>query len=107
MADFQKNVDAFTQRRAPVVALSVDPREEAEKTVSRHGLTFPVAYGVDARSFAAATGAFYDETKGFLQATGFLLKKDGTLAGAVYSTGPIGRYTASDILAAIDHYQET
>lgn len=95
------------ERNASVIALSVDPREEAEKTVSRHGITFPVAYGVDGRRFASATGAFYEETKGFLQATGFLLKKDGTLAGAVYSTGPLGRYTASDLLAAIDHYQKT
>lgn len=83
LADFQKHAAAFGERKARVIALSVDPREEAGKTVARHGLTFPVAYGIDARACAAATGAFYDETKGFLQATGFPVKKDGTLAGAV------------------------
>ncbi len=107
MADLEKNAEAFAQRRARVIAASVDPLEEAQKTLERHRLTFPVVYGLDGKAFAAQTGAFYDEAKGFLQATGFLIRSDGTLHGAVYSTGPVGRYTAADLLGVIDYYQKT
>ena len=38
------------------------------------------------------------ERRKILHATGFLIKPDGTLAHAVYAAGPIGRYTASDVI---------
>ena len=86
-----------------LLALSVDPLEEARKTAERHGLTFPLGYGVNGPEFAAQTGAFFDETKRYLQATGFVLQPDGLVAHAVYSTGPVGRYDASDVIGLIDY----
>ncbi len=38
-------------------------------------------------------GHWYDPGKKFLHATGFIVKPDGVVAPAVYSTGPIGRFT--------------
>ena len=38
----------------------------------------------------------------FFHATGFILKPDGVVASAVYSTGPIGRFTAADALAVVN-----
>lgn len=84
-------------------AASVDNLDDAQKTIERHKLTFPVAYGLSARDFSERTGAFFDEQKGHLHATGFLIAPDGTVATAVYSTGAIGRLTAADTLAMIDH----
>lgn len=86
-----------------LLAVSVDTLEEAQKTRERLGLTFALAYGVDGPAFAAQTGAFYDAGKGFLQACGFVLRPDGRLAAALYSTGAVGRYTAADLLALLDH----
>ena len=86
-----------------VIAASVDTIEDAQKTVDRHKLTFPVAHGLSAREFSQRTGAFFDDAKGFLEATGFLLRPDGVVATAVYSTGAIGRLTAADTLGMIDY----
>ncbi len=86
-----------------LIAFSVDPLDEAKKTAERHRLTFPLGYGVNGQEFAAQTGAFFDESKGYLQATGFVLQPDGLIAQAVYSTGPVGRYVASDVIGLIDY----
>jgi hypothetical protein len=71
--------------------------------VERKKLTFPIAYGLDARAFAAATGAFFDDVKGYIHATGFILRPDGKVDEAVYSTGPIGRFVSADVLFLIDY----
>ena len=70
-------------------------------------LAFPVAYGLQAREFAAQTGAFFNAAKNYLHATGFLLDPSGTVLSAVYSTGAIGRLTASDALGTIVHQQKS
>ena len=103
MADFEKSIGEFAQRAVTVIGLSVDPLDEARKTVERGHLTFPIGYGVDGPEFASRTGAFYDEARGFLQATGFILQPGGVVAQAVYSTGPVGRYVAADVLGLIDY----
>lgn len=84
----------------------MDNLENAQKMVERHKLTFPLAYGMDAKGFANMTGAFYDEKKLFLHATGFIIRPDGTIEGAVYSTGPIGRLVAADTLMLIDYLKQ-
>jgi peroxiredoxin len=81
----------------------VDNLENAQKMIERRKLTFPLAFGMDAKKFAGMTGAFYDEKKLFLHATGFIIRPDGTIEGAVYSTGPIGRLVAADTLMLIDY----
>ncbi|GAC1426429.1 MAG: hypothetical protein NVSMB6_26730 [Burkholderiaceae bacterium] len=86
-----------------LLAFSVDALEEAQKTQERQSITFPLAYGVNGPNFAAQTGAFYDADKGFLHAAGFLLQPDSRLAGAVYSTGAIGRYTPAEVLGMVDY----
>ncbi len=86
-----------------IIGASVDTLEDAQKTVERHKLTFPIAYGLNAKEFSALTGAFYDAEKGHIHATGFMIKPDGTIAGAVYSTGPVGRYVAADCLGMIKY----
>jgi hypothetical protein len=46
-------------------------------------------------------GAFYEERRGILQATGFVLKPDHTMAVAQYSSGPIGRLVWQDVLELV------
>lgn len=62
------------------------------------GLTFPVGFGLSYLDVAEKTGAFYEVRRAIVHATGFLLNRDGTVAHAVYSTGPIGRFTTDDCL---------
>ena len=75
---------------------------DARKTMAEHALTFPLAYGADGPQLGALTGAFWEDRRRCLQATGFILKGDGTVAQALYSTGPIGRYTAAEALKILE-----
>lgn len=87
-----------------MIAASSDSPEDAQKSVERKRLTFPIAYGLDARAFAAMTGAFFDDVRGFINATGFILRPDGKVDKAVYSTGQIGRFTPADTLSIIEYH---
>ncbi len=94
-------MEEFRKRDVTVVAASVDTLEDARNIVETERLIFSVGYGMDARQVSAATGAFFEEEKGYLHATGFLIKPDGLVTNAVYSTGSIGRLRAEDSLRVI------
>lgn len=98
MADFEAKAKDFQTAGIRLLAASVDSEEHARKTVHELKLSYPVACRLSAPEISALTGAFYDAEKNFVHATGFTLNPDCTVAGAVYSTGAIGRYTAADAL---------
>ena len=81
----------------------MDNLEDAQKMVERRKLTFSLAYGMDAKEFAGMTGAFFDDKEDFIHATNFIIRPEGIIDDAVYSTGPIGRLTAADTLTLIDY----
>ena len=87
-----------------MIAASVDTLDKAQETQMKHSILFPVAYGLNAIDIAEKTGAYYDAEKGYLHSTDFIIKPGGIISGAVYSTGPIGRYVAKDCLNLIDFY---
>jgi hypothetical protein len=89
-----------------VVAASTDPADKARETVQELGLTYPVGYGLPLKETAARLGAFYEERRGILHATGFLLRPDATIAVAQYSSGPIGRLVWQDVVALVQFYKK-
>ena len=60
-----------------VAALSVDDEATTAALIAKHGLTFPVGYGADARKVADLTGAFVNPDPVYLQSTGFVLDPAG------------------------------
>ncbi len=88
------------------MAASTDPLEKAEETVAEQALTFPVGYGLPLTETAARLGAFYEERRGILQATGFVVKPDRTIAVSPYSSGPIGRVVWQDVLGLVQFYKK-
>ena len=106
LLDFQRAHEEWEELGVQVVALSVDPLDQAEQTVERHKLTFPVLYGLDAHAVAEQLGASLNEQPLYLQATGFILRPDGTVAVAVYSSGAIGRLVAADTINYIKYLQK-
>lgn len=106
MAAFQRALDRFRDERISVLAASTDPVEKAKETVAEHSLTFPVGYGLPLKDTARGLGAFYEPQRGFLQATGFVVKPDLTIAVAQYSSGPIGRLVWQDILGLVQFYKK-
>ena len=89
-----------------MVAASTDPLEKARETVAEQSLTFPVGYGLPLREAAATLGAFYEERRGILQSTGFVVKRDRTIAVSQYSSGPIGRLVWQDVLGLVQFHNK-
>jgi peroxiredoxin len=106
LAAFERAQDKLREEGISVVAASTDPLEKATETVGEHSLTFPVGYGLPLTETAAALGAFYEDRRAFLQATGFVIKPDRTVAVAQYSSGPIGRLVWQDILGLVQFYKK-
>ncbi len=106
MAAFERAQPKLAEEGITVVAASTDPVEKAKETVSEHSLTFPVGYGLPMKETAAALGAFYEERRNILQATGFVMKPDKTIVVSQYSSGPIGRLVWQDILGLVQFYKK-
>src|SRR5271154_287971 len=88
---FQRASESLAEVGAKVVALSVDDEATTQELIDKHGLTFPVGHGADARMIAQVTGAFINEDPLFVQSTGFVLDPGGRVVVSVYSSGAIGR----------------
>jgi len=105
LADFQALHQEFKSEQIKVIAGSVDPIEKARETVDKLGITYPVGYGMMAEEISRITGAYYEKEKKFLHATGFLIRPEKTIVVACYSTGPIGRLVAKDVLNLVKFYK--
>jgi len=106
LAAFEKAQARLDEEGIRVVAASTDPLDKATETVKEHGLSFPVGHGLPLTETAAALGAFYEERRGVLQSTGFVLKPDHTIVVAQYSSGPIGRLVWQDVLGLVQFYKK-
>lgn len=103
---FQRAQDGLADVGVKTVALSVDDEVTTKDLIAKHGLTFPVGHGADARAIADATGAFLNEEPTYLQSTGFVLDPGGLVLVSVYSSGAIGRLVPDDVIGLV-HYQQT
>jgi peroxiredoxin len=103
---FQRAADSLAEVGVKVVALSVDDEAATSELVAKIGLTFPVGHSADASAVAAATGAFVDPGRGFLQSTGFVLDPGGRVMVSVYSSGAIGRLVPDDVVGLVRYVRE-
>ena len=84
-----------------VVAASVDPIDKAKEVAA--GLTFPVGYGVT-RAQADQLGSWWEDRRGIVQPSEFMLGADGKIMMASYSSGPLGRVEAVDVVRMANFY---
>ncbi len=103
MVDFEANLSRFTDQGAQAVAVSSETPDEAQNTVQQLSLSYPVGFGLVPEEFASRYGTFYSDDSTYLHATGFLLDPKGLVDIAVYSSGAIGRFTASDSLQILEY----
>jgi len=103
LAGFQHASEKLAETGIKVVALSVDDEATTTGTIEKHKLGFPVGHSADADHVAAVTGAYTNEAPHYLQTTGFLLDPDGRILNAVYSSGPIGRLVAEDVVGMVSY----
>ncbi len=57
------------------------------------------------RKEAEKIGAYFDSENGYFQPANFILR-DGKVVQATYSSGPLGRLQAEQVLMLIDHYRK-
>lgn len=106
MADFQSWLPKFHAEQVKIIAGSVDPIEKARETVDKLGISYPVAHSLDAMEVSRITGAYYDNERKFLHATGFLIRPDNKIDVVCYSSGPVGRFVAKDLLGLVKFYKK-
>ena len=85
--------------------MSVDKEEDARKLVEKHKAGFPVVYGLNVKEEAEKIGAYFDDEHGYFQPANFILH-DGKVVQATYSSGPLGRLQAEQVLMLIDHHRK-
>lgn len=100
MAGFGERKKDFEELGVNVIAASVDPRDKAAVVAEETGLT--VAYGVT-REEAGFLDSWWEERRGIIQPSEFLLDADGKVLASSYSSGPIGRIDAADVIATVKH----
>ena len=86
LAAFSRASGKLSELGVKVVALSVDDGATSAALVEKHRLAFPVGYGANADTVAAATGAYTNDHPRYLQSTGFILDPNGKVITGVYST---------------------
>lgn len=103
MAGFEKIRPELDALGVKVVAASVDPIDKAKEVAAE--LSFPVGYGVT-RAMADQLGAWWEERRSIIQPAEFLVAADGKVRSATYSSGPIGRVEASDVVKLVGFYDK-
>jgi peroxiredoxin len=103
---FQRASATLADVGVRVVALSVDDEATTVGLIAKHGLTFPVGFGADARAIADLTGAFVNPDPVYLQSTGFVLDPAGKVVVSVYSSGAIGRLVPDDVAGLVRYVRE-
>ena len=102
MAGFGKQLKDLEAVGAKVVAASVDPLDKAKEVATEAG--FPIAYGVT-REQADQVGAWWEERRGIVQPSEFIVGRDGKVVASSYSSGPLGRIDAADVIKLINFYE--
>jgi peroxiredoxin len=103
LAGFEKLRPELDALGVKVLAASVDPLDKARDVAAE--LSFPVAYGVT-REQADSIGAWWEERRSIVQPSEFLLAADGKVRAATYSSGPIGRIDAADVVKLVNFYDK-
>jgi len=103
LGGFQRAGERLADAGSKVVAFSVDDETTTKRTIEKYKLRFPVGHSANVDQVAALTGAYTNDAPRYLQSTGFLLDPEGRILNAVYSSGPIGRLVAEDVIGMVTY----
>jgi peroxiredoxin len=101
LAAFEKAKPALEALGIKVAAASADSLDKAQEVA--HELTFPLGYGVT-REEADRLGAWWEERRGIIQPSEFVVDAAGKVRSATYSSGPIGRIDPADVIKLVQFY---
>lgn len=102
MDGYEEQKGALESLGAQVVAASVDTGDDAKKVAA--SVSFPILEGVT-REIAERIGAWWEDRRGIIQPSEFILDSTGKILTSTYSSGPVGRIPASAAVSLIEFYQ--
>ena len=85
-----------------IIAASVEPQEQVMQMAVNAGVNYPMAYGVTPDDAALLGSWWSDDRGGYIQPTEFLLGRGGTVLGAMYASGPVGRISPDEAVHFIE-----
>jgi peroxiredoxin len=101
LAAFEKARPELDALGIKVAAASVDPLDKAQE-VARE-LSYPLGYGAT-REDANAIGAWWEERRGIIQPSEFVVDATGKVRASTYSSAPIGRIEPADVVKLVNFY---
>ena len=102
MVGFANEKAGLDALKATVIAISVDPEDKAKEVADE--VNFPVAFGAT-RDQGEAVGAWWNDDRKIIQPAEFIIGEDGKVVSATYSSGPIGRVDAADVVKLLNFYE--
>ena len=102
MGGFSEHYSELQNLNTTIVAASTDNLENSTEIAA--DMPFPVAYGVSNEQ-SGTLGSWWEDRRGLIQPSDFILNNEGTVLSATYSSGPIGRLEAADAVKFIQ-FQE-
>ncbi len=102
MGGFSEHYSELGGLNASIIAASTDNLENSSEIAADK--PFPVAHGVT-REQADTLGSWWEDRRGLIQPSDFILNHEGKVLSSTYSTGPIGRLEAIDAVRFIQ-FQE-
>lgn len=104
MAGLQSHLEDLKDLGASVLAASVDTEDKSRELASSLSLSFPLACGAT-RDLAYIVGTWWEDDRKFIRPAEFIAGEDGKVISSTYSSGPIGRTDAADIVALLRVYE--
>ena len=103
MVGFESEKNGLDDLDVKVIAISVDPEDKAKEVADE--VSFPVAFGAT-RAAGDAIGAWWGEPQNIIQPAEFVIGDDGKVVISSYSSGPIGRMDADEVVKLVNFYEK-
>lgn len=103
MVGFENEKKGLDDLGVKVIAVSVDPEDKAKEVADE--VSFPVAFGAT-RADGDAVGAWWGEPQNIIQPAEFVIGDDGKVVISSYSSGPIGRMDADEVVKLVNFYEK-
>jgi peroxiredoxin len=103
LVGFEEHKAEIAALGATVIAASVDEEDKAREIAET--VSFPIGFGVT-RTDAQTIGAWWSTEREIIQPAEFILRTDGKVVSSTYSSGPIGRVDAADVVRLLTFYEK-